>query len=161
MCLYSPFSFIFSLQPSISLINISVIASYSSFPLVHIIGVLPLLYIIKRQSIITLYIMRVSVALVVAALTSFVSCQLPNSFEVPATGSYPTLTAGQPYTFTWENLSGSTVTLTLRDGDPSHLNQGSVIQGTYKLILMPSNISSCHASISYTSSTVLSFSVYS
>ncbi|MCJ1408965.1 Mucin-21 [Ptychographa xylographoides] len=82
--------------------------------------------------------MRFFVAFVVSALAAIVSCQSsgPNAFNIPPAGNY-LLHAGQPTTFTWSNLSGSTVTLTLRDGPNGDLNPGTVIQanvpntGTY------------------------------
>ncbi|MCJ1397375.1 SMP-30 gluconolaconase LRE domain protein [Xylographa trunciseda] len=71
--------------------------------------------------------MRFSVALFVSALAALASCQSgPNAFDIPPAGDY-LLHAGQPTTFTWSNLSGSTVTLTLRDGPNGNLNVGSVI----------------------------------
>lgn len=68
-----------------------------------------------------------------SALTAFASAQTaggPNSFMIPMPAGY-TLTAGQPTTFTWDNLSGSTVTLKLRDGASSNLNAGTTIVGMY------------------------------
>ncbi|MCJ1280936.1 hypothetical protein MMC26_000254 [Xylographa opegraphella] len=71
--------------------------------------------------------MRFSLGLFVSALATLASCQSgPNAFDIPPAGNY-LLNAGQPTTFTWSNLSGSTVTLTLRDGPNGNLNAGSVI----------------------------------
>ncbi|MCJ1246148.1 hypothetical protein MMC30_003353 [Trapelia coarctata] len=64
-----------------------------------------------------------------SALAAFVSAQTaggPNSFMIPMSGGY-TLTASQPTTFTWDNLSGSTVTLKLRSGPSGNLNEGTTI----------------------------------
>ena len=74
--------------------------------------------------------MRFSLTLFVSTLAALASCQSgPNAFDIPPAGDY-LLNAGQPTTFTWSNLSGSTVTLTLRDGPNGDLNAGSVIVGT-------------------------------
>ncbi|MCJ1295381.1 SMP-30 gluconolaconase LRE domain protein [Xylographa carneopallida] len=71
--------------------------------------------------------MRFSLTLFVSTLAALASCQSgPNAFDIPPAGDY-LLNAGQPTTFTWTNLSGSTVTLTLRDGPNGNLNAGSVI----------------------------------
>jgi len=73
--------------------------------------------------------MRFSLALVASALAALVSSQATegnNAFSVPASGDY-LLTAGKPQTFNWTKLSGSTVTLQLRDGDRSDLSAGTVI----------------------------------
>ncbi|MCJ1474301.1 hypothetical protein MMC13_002959 [Lambiella insularis] len=80
--------------------------------------------------------MRLSIAFLASTLAAIVSCQIPNAFNLPASGDY-LLTAGEPITLTWGDLSGSTVTLTLRDGPNGALNPGTVIQsgiantGTY------------------------------
>jgi hypothetical protein len=49
----------------------------------------------------------------------------PNAFNVPTTGYL--LHAGQPTTFTWGNIKGDTVTLSLRDGPNGDLNKGTTI----------------------------------
>jgi hypothetical protein len=75
--------------------------------------------------------MRFSLALVASALVALVSSQATegnNAFSIPAAGNY-LLTAGKPQTFTWTKLSGSTVTLQLREGDRSDLSAGTVIVG--------------------------------
>ena len=80
--------------------------------------------------------MRFSLALIVSTLAALASCQSgPNAFNIPPAGGY-SLNAGQPTTFTWDNLSGSTVTLTLRSGSSGDLDAGSVIVG----------VCSCHPS---------------
>ena len=65
-------------------------------------------------------------AMAVFALGSLAQ-SMPNSFDIPPGGYL--LKAGQPTTFKWSNLAGSTVTLTLRDGSNGALNPGTVIQG--------------------------------
>ncbi|MCJ1378413.1 SMP-30 gluconolaconase LRE domain protein [Xylographa soralifera] len=71
--------------------------------------------------------MRFSLTLFVSTLVALASCQSgPNAFDIPPAGDY-LLNAGQPTTFTWSNLSGSTITLTLRDGPNGDLDAGTVI----------------------------------
>lgn len=81
--------------------------------------------------------MRFSIAFVVSTFVAISSCQGPNAFNLPASGDY-LLTAGQPISLSWSNLSGSTITLTLRDGPNGALNAGTVIQ------CMSSLLSSMH-----------------
>jgi len=69
--------------------------------------------------------MRFSLTLLASALVALVSAQATkgnNAFAVPAGGYL--LHAGQPTTFTWTKLSGSTVTIKLRKGDRSDLDSG-------------------------------------
>jgi len=91
--------------------------------------------------------MRFSLAVAASALLAIVSSQATqhnNAFSVPVSGTY-LLHAGQPTTFTWTALAGSTVTLKLRDGDRSDLSEGVVLtsnlpnKGSYTYNV-PSNI---------------------
>jgi len=69
--------------------------------------------------------MRFSLTLLASALVALVSAQATkgnNAFSVPEGGYL--LHAGQPTTFTWTKLSGSTVTIKLRRGDRSDLDSG-------------------------------------
>ena len=81
-------------------------------------------------------------AIAVAAVGSLAQ-SMPNSFDIPPGGYL--LKAGQPTTFKWSNLAGSTVTLTLRDGSNGALNPGTLIQGmlsSYVVVRSFSSISS-------------------
>jgi hypothetical protein len=72
--------------------------------------------------------MRFSITFLVAALVTLVASQATkgnNAFSVPIGGYL--LKAGQSYTFTWTKLTGSTVTLKLRDGSNGDLNAGVTI----------------------------------
>jgi len=70
--------------------------------------------------------MRFSLSLIGAALVSLVLAK-DNAFSLPAAGNYIGLKAGGSQTFTWTNLAGSTVTLTLRSGPNGDLSTGTVI----------------------------------
>lgn len=67
-----------------------------------------------------------------ASLLSLVCAQQgpgPNAFKIPKEGL--SLAAGQPTTLTWNPTTPGTVSLFLRSGASSALDQGALIEGMF------------------------------